>query len=176
MANTKNLFSPVYAVGLALLCSGCSNIQMEAATNQAITQERLANARTIERNFGIWQLENCRLSAQRADIRIFTDGRMTANSLFFRMHSHTPLGSAPSLTLWGVGGFDLDMDGRDSTWSFKFPFGPAEVAKMIEDNVFIVVGYTPTQTNRKLNAVFSASELPQALEFLSQNCLDHSDK
>ncbi|MBI1363096.1 MAG: hypothetical protein GC134_03850 [Proteobacteria bacterium] len=169
MTNTKNLFSACLA---AALSAGCATTDKVAVNTP---KERLAEARQTVKEFGIWTLKDCQLHAKRADIEIFTDGRMTGNTLFFRMVAHEPLLTAPKLSLWGVGGFNLDLDGRDNTWSFKFPFGPADAAKMISDDVFVVVGYQIAESIRPLNAVFSARELPAALEYLSANCLDNSD-
>jgi hypothetical protein len=169
MAKTKTLFPLV----LGTLLAGCAGLPADKRI--PITQERLAQARLVEKEFGIWSLRNCHLHAKRADIEIFTDGRMTANSIFFRLRSHYPLTEAPRIAIWGVGGFNIDLDGRDDTWSFKFPFGPADVARMLSDDVFIVIEYQPTDNPRRLNAVFPAVALPDALKYVSANCLDTSD-
>lgn len=123
------------------------------------------------KNYGIWFTADCRLSAARADLTLSTDGRLSHDTLRFVVTSGPALAAPPEIVVWGVGGFDLNIEGRDRTFSFELPYGPREVADMMNDKVFLVFSYKPAGADRALKAVFPARELPEAITELANGCL-----
>ena len=111
-----------------------------------------------------WQLNNCLVTYTQNGLKLSTDGYMSNGSygnLRLALILPGPVRAVPKVSLWGIGGFDLN--------------DPASVARILAGQVFIVVQYTPLPTSYEpaptaRHEVISTTTLPTRIAAKQASC------
>lgn len=136
------------------------------------TPKQAPKAPAEPQNFGIWQFfaDSCRLYANRANIHLSTDGKMSNDKLYIKLSADVPLRRTPDVRFSNLNNLTFPLEGTERHFSFEVPYVPTTSAKMLDDKSFIIVTYHPTKSNRPVQAYFSTRELPHALAYWGEHC------
>lgn len=123
------------------------------------------------KNFGLWQLNTCKVTAQRAGITLATTHHLSNDTIHLRVSTSMPLAQPPRLSLNALPHFKINLEGKGQHYSAELPYSGRTVARMIRDDSFIVVKFNPQNSGKKpRQAYFSTRGLAQAVAELSKTC------
>jgi len=142
------------------------------------TQDTPAPKGLTQQDSDNWQLNNCLVTYTQNGLKLSTDGYMSNGSygnLRLALILPGPVRAVPKVSLWGIGGFDLNLQGRGQNWAIDFPNDPASVARILAGQVFIVVQYTPLPTSYEpaptaRHEVISTTTLPTRIAAKQASC------
>lgn len=129
----------------------------------------------LKQTFKDWDVKECHLINQKEHATLKTDGTESHRTIRFLMVlNHVPQ-EPPLITLIGLGGENLNMGGRNKTWSFEVSNTPYSTAQMLAGDAYLIVEYKPMPTYRKpspepLISTFSLEAYPKALLHLYKAC------
>lgn len=178
MQLTKNKQQLFYSFALVatVALSGCA-LEQTATDVGFINDSALNSPKTnrITGDISMWQVKGCKATAKKNSVIIETDGRISHNTLRLVAKLPSNANGFPKVSLVGIGGVDINLNGRGYLWSFEIPNTPYATAQMISSRVFFVIEYTP-QANaydpvpRSKKVVIPTSDFPQALVRLADKC------
>lgn len=163
---------------LAALGAGCGCAATPPAAPPKVADTPSAQSGLSQQDSDNWQLNNCLVTYTQNGLKLSTDGYMSNGSygdLRLALVLPRPVSAVPKVSLWGIGGFDLNLQGRGQNWAIDFPNDPASVARILAHQVFIVVQYTPLPTSYEpaptaRHEVISTTTLPTKIAAKQASC------
>ncbi len=122
-----------------------------------------------------WTVNNCKVEAKVDGTRMYTDGTVSHGTIRMTVKLADPSQTFLSASLYGVGGFSMNVVGRKDNWALELPNTPYAAAQMISGKTYLFLTYTPVATSfapapLERVTVFPLKELPQALADLEATC------
>lgn len=143
-----------------------------ALLSAACTQKPYTGDTPPPDSFGIWQVVNCKLYANRGHIHLSTDGKLSNEQIYVKLSSDVPLARTPKAFLSSMPYHPVRLEGYRDHFSFEVPYTPVTAARLLKEDAFLVVDYRPANVGQNLKGYFSTAGLPQAFAYLDKECSD----
>lgn len=171
--NTRFKLKPlVFGCLAASLLVGCQTTHQKALEKP----DMLPESSTIEHiDEPTWVVDDCKVKAEVERTLMQTDGNVSHNTIRMTVQLPEPSQTFLSASLYGVGGFSMNVVGRKANWALELPNTPYAAAQMIRGKTYLFLAYTPEATSYapaplEKVIVFPLKELPQALAELEATC------
>lgn len=126
---------------------------------------------TVQEHYGIWDLKQCQLSAQRADIKVILTDIYKEDKARVVVISSVDLENTPKINIYGLEGYDFDLIGANKSYVIEIPTGLLEQARMHLNQTFLQVQYQVKGSDYYRKAIFSLQEFPQAMLDIKKTCI-----
>ncbi len=173
--NKQQLFYS-FALATMVTLSGCELNQTK--TDIGFINDSALKASKVNKITGdisTWQVKDCKVTSKKNSVTVETDGSISHNTLRIVTKLPSNVDGFPKISLVGIGGVNINLNGQGYLWSFEIPNTPYATAQMISNRVYFVIEYTPQASSydpvpRSKKVVVSASGFPQALVKLADKC------
>lgn len=125
--------------------------------------------------FGTWSIheQTCALESSRDGMRIKTDGRMSADYLYFKLSSPLPLARSPIILANNLNTLPIRVEGTGRHFSFEIPYTPHVVSRLLDENSFFIVNYRIQNIEKPMKAIFNTAGLSSGVSYLAKTCLNY---
>lgn len=148
------------------------SVAVIGVTLASCSQKQMAHTSPM---FGIWKVneQTCMLEAERGGMVIRTDGRMSADMLYFKLTSPLPLARTPSIMANNLHTLPIRLEGTDRFFSFELPYTPHVASKLLDENSFFVVDYRGQNIERSRKELFNTAGLSAGISYIAKTCLNY---
>ena len=114
---------------------------------------------------GSWVLDEdrCVIRATYGDLEIFTEGRLSHQTLYLRIRSNVSLKEAPRLMLHTTSQRSLRPEGVAPVYGVELPYQAHHVAEFLQENASLMVTYRPKGSLSDYQARFPLGGFPEAV-------------
>ncbi len=120
-------------------------------------------------SFGKWLIENCQLVTGNTDLRLETDGSLSADRIYFKITGLKSFVTPPHVKVNTLN-TPVYVEGQNRTYSFELPYNSQSISKMWPDYAFIFITYTPKGATTSRQAYFRTRTLMDAITHLKATC------
>lgn len=124
----------------------------------------------VHTSYGIWQLDRCKLYADRADIQVALTDIYTEDKARVLIKADQNLAKAPEIKIWGFEDYDFEVLGQGNTFSLEVPVTTLDQARMYLNQTFLQVRYMLDGTDYYRQAIFSLKGFPEAIVQIKRTC------
>ncbi len=148
------------------------NITLLAITAIILTSCSNKQNTYIPPTFTDWQVneQTCMLENTSNGFKIQTDGRLSADYIYFKIFTPLPLARTPSITTNNIETLPIRVEGTGRIFSFEIPFTPYIVSKLINKNSFIIIDYRIQNIQKPKRELFNTVGLAEGVNYLAEHC------
>ncbi|HAG53203.1 MAG TPA: hypothetical protein DCL21_05395 [Alphaproteobacteria bacterium] len=124
----------------------------------------------LKSSYGIWNSEDCKLQANRGEIKLTLTDLYVENKARLLIESEINLAKTPTINIFGFEDYDFEILGHGKVYSLELPINTLDQARMYMNQTFLQVRYMADGTDYYRKAIFSLQDLPDGILDIKKTC------